>query len=725
MTTAGQTTTGMMEAALELAENGFAVFPLVSKDKNPQIKGWQKKATADTEQIRAWWKKWPDANIGILCGSASHGVVVIDVDRKHGVDGFVELEKWQKEHGSLPPTLCANSGTGGGMHMYYRAAKPLTKYEGKVGIDLRAEGSYIVAPPSTHPNGRAYEWQIPFNTEMIAAADENTLAFIEAMRVEGKKKDNNSDAAKTGGAGDSEIQEMNAEAPLLELIQQDTGEAGRDNGEYIAFKVCPVCGHNDDFSYVRAGNYWQCFGGSNATGKRGGGYSDYLMAAHNMTASEAIAELRRVTNHPRKPKSAASDSKGRFDHSELGDVLINDYHAKVVDGFIVIWDTDNCRYWAGEEAIERALIAERRNITRAQRKETISYIRLQAERCDLADPKYIAFNNGVLNIETMELCPPSPDFVLPNVIPHRWNPSANCEELKAAIRSWACNDAGRAANIVETIGLCMYRGRDITACPVIVGRGSNGKSTFLNFLHRIIGDENVSSLDLAIIGKRFQSTALIGKLANIADDIPSTFVDSDSMATWRKAITGDYVTAEIKGGELFKFRPYCRFVISANEMPRLGDSTDGVFRRFTPVVFGARFSVQDGTAKTRLERTLDTEAAYEFAIYLGVMALRKCIENGRMRETADQLAVIGDMRRQNSSVVSFVEDSYIDPRGLVGLTTEQVYAEYVRYCEDAGESPNSRANRNRFAAEIKLAYNLDTARRRVAGHQQAVFIERA
>lgn len=413
---------------------------------------------------------------------------------------------------------------------------------------------------------------------------------------------------------------------------------------------------------------------------------------------------------------------GRFDHSKLGDELMDGHHAGVADGIPVVWDAENRRYRAGQEALERAMISLRRNITRSQRNEVFSYIAIQSEPMEMADPRLIAFSNGVLDLETMELREPSTDFVLPNVIPHRWNPDATSSVLDEAISAWACGDPGRMANIMEAIGLCMYRGRDVTACPVLVGRGSNGKSTMLNMLRKVLGPENVASLDLATIGRRFQSVALIGKLANIADDLPNSFVEGDSMATLKRAITGDAIPAEIKGGMTFSFRPYCRFVFSANEIPRMGDTSYGTYRRFVPVRFNARFSAQDGTARTHLEDELSTETAYERAILLGVDALRDCIKRGYMTPTEDQREVLDDMRMQNSSVVTFVED-YLGGRDrLVFKITEHVFADYVKFCDEANMRPVSR---NNFTAEAKATYDLDTMRKRVSGHQQAVFIERA
>lgn len=122
------------------------------------------------------------------------------------------------------------------------------------------------------------------------------MAFLDSLHAAHAQR--NANAAR--GFGDPEIQAMNAAAPLLDLIQRDTGEQGHDCGDYVSFDRCPVCGHRDCMRYVRTGNYWQCFSASNGTDKRGGGYSDYLVAAHRMTAAEAVAELRRVTGNARE-----------------------------------------------------------------------------------------------------------------------------------------------------------------------------------------------------------------------------------------------------------------------------------------------------------------------------------------------------------------------------------------------------------------------------------------
>lgn len=111
---------------------------------------------ADQDQIRAWFRRWPEANLGIVTGTLS-GLVVLDVDPKHG--GEASLAELERRHGALPATVEATTG-GGGRHLYFR--HPGGTVHNKVGlapgIDLRADGGLVVAPPSMHPTGRRYAW---------------------------------------------------------------------------------------------------------------------------------------------------------------------------------------------------------------------------------------------------------------------------------------------------------------------------------------------------------------------------------------------------------------------------------------------------------------------------------------------------------------------------------------------------------------------------------------
>jgi hypothetical protein len=156
----------ILDAALNYARRGWFVFPLWPNGKKPRIKGGGglHGATIDEAIIRKWWTQWPNANIGLNCGKS--GLVAVDIDVKpdKGVDGFETWGDLRQRHGINDNTYTNMTPTGGA-HILYRApnGSKITNAAGTtlgLGLDVRALGGYIVVPPSVHPNGGTYAWEI-------------------------------------------------------------------------------------------------------------------------------------------------------------------------------------------------------------------------------------------------------------------------------------------------------------------------------------------------------------------------------------------------------------------------------------------------------------------------------------------------------------------------------------------------------------------------------------
>lgn len=134
----------------------WPVFPVKVRGKDPLTAHGYLDATADPEQISAWWARWPLANIGLATGAAS-GVFVLDLDRKYG--GLVALGLLEDELGPLPPTPRVRSGDGG-LHHYLAYQPGIGRYKtGWPGVEVLGDGGYVILPPSVHPNGARYEWE--------------------------------------------------------------------------------------------------------------------------------------------------------------------------------------------------------------------------------------------------------------------------------------------------------------------------------------------------------------------------------------------------------------------------------------------------------------------------------------------------------------------------------------------------------------------------------------
>jgi len=143
----------ILNAALEYAEQGYSIIPVDKGTKKPCI-AWKEyqKRIATEEEIESWWEKYPEANVAIITGETSC-LAVVDADSQAGID-------WMTKH-CTRTTVYAT--TGKGKHAYYTypyhtAIKNAVRIAPDV--DVRGEGGYVVAPPSIHSSGKAYEWEI-------------------------------------------------------------------------------------------------------------------------------------------------------------------------------------------------------------------------------------------------------------------------------------------------------------------------------------------------------------------------------------------------------------------------------------------------------------------------------------------------------------------------------------------------------------------------------------
>jgi hypothetical protein len=138
------------DEALAYAKMSIPVFPCKPGGKEPLTSHGHLDASTDPERIRAWWSRWPDANIAMPTGKRS-GLVVVDVDPEHG--GYDSLAELHEEGHELP--LTATIKTGGrvpGVHHYfnYPEGVEIRNSASKLGpgLDIRGEGGYVIVPPS-------------------------------------------------------------------------------------------------------------------------------------------------------------------------------------------------------------------------------------------------------------------------------------------------------------------------------------------------------------------------------------------------------------------------------------------------------------------------------------------------------------------------------------------------------------------------------------------------
>lgn len=710
------------KAACDYCDLGWSILPLVAGAKVPIEGSGVSEACDDWENACFFWMNNPDCNIGIATGTASGGIIVIDVDQNEdaGKYGAESLADWEHAHGKLPETVCADSGSGG-KHYFFRTGTAMKSSTNRtLCIDRRADSGYVVAPPSVHPDGGKYEWDIdPFDNEVAFANDrvldliaycdagdgsgngEGKFEFPEVVH-DGEGRESNlvsyAFSLRTQGKDYNEIlmrlTEVNAERIVPPKPPHDLRR--------IAKSACrKPAGLSPEYAAAK----------ERAEARR---QAEAETAAAEYAQRTAAAEAAGVSNPqdiaPINPDDYKIGKNG-LDHAAVGEDMMSRFHFRFIDGAPAVWT--GAGYEIGWNPAKKLLKQYKRTIRDSERKEVCAWLTVEDPQAEQAPWYYIAFSNGVLNIKTMEMSTRTPDLVIPNVVPHDWNPEASSPLLNKFLTDIACGDDGVLANLCEMMGLSMCRSCFMDKAFFIVNnRGANGKSTFINFLRGLLGEENCSSVDPQIMGRRFQTTPMMGKLANIADDIPSSIADADGLAILKKAITGDYVPYEIKNGISSQFKPYCTFVFTMNEVPPLSDSSGGMIRRIHPVPFSADFR---GRADRFLSEKLDCEECYEAAVVMGVMALCQMLDAGKVTETEFSRYATESIELDNNQVKLFLAEHDYSRDSLLGYPTANLYAEYGQWADDNGVR-NVFSSR-RFSSKVKSILSLEVDRSMVGGRR--------
>lgn len=374
-------------------------------------------------------------------------------------------------------------------------------------------------------------------------------------------------------------------------------------------------------------------------------------------------------------------------------------------------------YINGYKHIEQTMIDMIPNLKKTQRREVLDYMELIAEEVTPSDARYIAFKNGIYDLVTDTLLPYSPEYVITNRIPWDYIPDAQSELAERTLNKLACDDPSIVALLQECIGYCFYRRNELGKAFILTGDKSNGKSTFLDVIKYMLGDENISALDLKELGDRFSTSMMFGKLANLGDDIGDDFLSGTQVSTFKKIVTGNRIKAERKGQDPFEFNPYIKMLFSANDIPRMKDKTGAVLRRLVIIPFNATFTVNDPDFDPYIKYKLVEQESIEYLIRVGVEGLRRVIQQNHFTQSERVDREIKEYEEENNPIAGFIEDQGLDM--IENQLTADVYKRYQVFCADNSLTPMSNIV---FSKQINKRLGLTVKQRKISGQVKKLFI---
>ena len=404
--------------------------------------------------------------------------------------------------------------------------------------------------------------------------------------------------------------------------------------------------------------------------------------------------------------------KGVFLHSVFAEWLVQQLNIVKIEGALHIY-RDGI-YIRSSQEIEREMIKHIPNLTDARRKETYKYLSLVVkDDYKIADARYIAFNNGVYDVIEDELLPFSPEIILVNKIPHDYDPTKNDATVIKMMNNVTCKNPKLFDLLCEMVGYVFWRKNELGWSFFCLGNRANGKSTFLDTLNYLLGDENTSALDFKELGKDFKSQELFGKLANIGDDIDDDYISDVSI--FKKLATGNVITANPKYEQPFKFRSYAKLIFSANTMPRINDRTNAAARRIVPIPFKARFDRNSPDFDPYIRYKLQTPDAMATLINLGLAGLRRILENNDFTRSEEVEEEIKAIEENNNPLIQFLKLHSVEDQ-----LVSDIYSSYVWWSSNSGIQAMSRQT---FVKQVCLNCGLTTKTSMVDGKDITVFIK--
>ena len=401
------------------------------------------------------------------------------------------------------------------------------------------------------------------------------------------------------------------------------------------------------------------------------------------------SEIKTITRDEAFKSEVFYDGK-TFLFDKFAKYLVSEYNIVIINGQIHIYN--NGIYDYAQKIIEQKMIEKIPSLKSQTRNEILKYIYLIAEEKKQSDANYIAFKNGIYDLSTDEMIPYTPDIILTNRIEHNYNKDAYNDLTDKTLNKLSVNDKQIRSLLEECIGYTFLRRNELGKAFILTGDKSNGKSTFLDLIAHILGDKNISALDLRELGDRFSTSMLFGKLANIGDDIGDEFMQGSAVSIFKKIVTGNRIKAEQKGKDPFEFNPYIKLLFSANDMPRMRDKTGAVLRRLVMIPFNATFSKNDEDYDPFIKYKLIKEDSIEYLIKLGVDGLKRVLENNEFTRSDKVIDTLKEYEEENNPILGFISEE--TESNIVNQSVQDVYLRYSLFC-----------SQNQLQALSKIAFS--------------------
>lgn len=309
--------------------------------------------------------------------------------------------------------------------------------------------------------------------------------------------------------------------------------------------------------------------------------------------------------------------------------------------------------------------------------------------------------NGMYNIQTGELLPHSPEYGSFQQLPVNYDPDAPWPEAWQKFLTdifFDDKDYAKIGLLQQFFGYCLLRDARYQKALFLYGTGANGKSTVLDVLEHMLGEENTSALSLSDLAQKFRPSFLEHKLVNLSSETSRNDpVESDML---KKVIDGSMLTTEHKFGQPYQFRSYAKWIVAMNEAAIIPDKSYALERRILALYFNRRFEADEIIERyAQIYLFPEIDGIFKWAVD-GLRALLKnrgFILGSKVKEdTSSLMDSINPFRYFTSECLEIIEDE----DGVYEETIDLWYA-YSEWCKQGHNRP---LGRNKFYEQILATF---------------------
>ena len=376
-------------------------------------------------------------------------------------------------------------------------------------------------------------------------------------------------------------------------------------------------------------------------------------------------------------------------HAVLAEYIIEKYrvvHYPDVHGEMYFYDEESGIYEHDKKGrYIRSFIREEHEFKNNQVKETMEYIYDMSPTQTELSKNYMAVNNGLLHLGTMEFKEFTPDEFLISKIPTNYNPDAFDPFVDDTLQRVTDAYEPSIRNIEEMFGCVLYPKLLVTKMWYLYGMTAhNGKSTLVYMIHKAFNYHggNISAVTpQKIANNTFATSSMIGKLANVVDDLDDAVIPE--IGTLKTIITGGYIDSEQKNKASETVELQLPLITASNHYPEFREYGNQINRRLHIIPFEHSFDKDNERVSTKeaYER-LSTEGAREHVLKLAVDAVRRLLAStSKDRITYNEKAEIAkkDFADNNNPLAEFFfeypKEFFEENQGMF------TYDMYSNWCE--------------------------------------------